>query len=341
MSSIFDVAKRAGVSVTTVSRVINRSSHPVNPKTRERVLAAARELDFKPSALARALASDQTHIIGVIVGDASDPYFATVVRGISDAARDAGYLTILCNSDRVPDVELNFVQILRDYRADGVIFAGGGLTDSDYLRQMEELLVWFRTHDVPVVALGHHLFKVPQVSYDNKRATCDMMEYLLGLGHRRIGFIAGPEGLTTSIARTEGYRQALEDAGLPFDPALVVESDFTQGGGQQAAERLLASEPSITAIFAANDCMAIGCLVALKRLGIEVPRQVSVVGFDDIAATQYVFPPLTTVRIPMYDLGISGLQQLLSAMRSDVTIEPLRLLPYELVIRLSAGPSLA
>ncbi len=129
MASISEVAAKAGVSVTTVSRVISNSTHPVNPETRQRVLAAAEELNFAPSALARALANSETHIIGVIVGDASDPYFATIIRGITDEARENGYLPVIVNSDRLAGRELNIVRLMRDYHADGLIFAGGGLTE--------------------------------------------------------------------------------------------------------------------------------------------------------------------------------------------------------------------
>ena len=338
MPSIVDVARHAGVSVATVSRVLSNSSHPVSSEAREQVLQAARELNYVPSALARALVTRETRIIGVIVGDAADPYFATIIGGVSDVAREQGYLTFICSSDRVPAVELNYVRLLRDYRADGVIFAGGGLTDPAYLEQMQEIVRWFRSHHVPVVALGHHLFDTPQVNIDNVAATRAMVEYLIQLGHRRIGYIAGPAGLTTTALRLKGYQQALAERGLPFDPALVVESDFTYEGGQRATQALLQVDPWPTAIFGSNDMVAIGALVALKERGIAVPQQISVVGFDNITATRYVDPPLTTVDVPMRELGATGMRQLLRAMDSDATVEPLHLLPHTLVIRDSATP---
>ncbi len=335
MTSIVDVAHNAGVSITTVSRVLNNSQHPVNAKTRERVLSAAKGLGFVPSALARALANDKTNIIGILVGDASDPYFATILRGISDVARENGYLTLVCNSDRVAENEINFVRLLRDYRADGIIFAGGGLTDPDYLGQITDLVTQFNERSVPVVVLGHHGFKTPAVSIDNYRASLEMTEYLIGLGHRRIGFIAGPPSLTTSAIRTDGYLKALANHNISFDPALVMVSDFTYENGLQSAEYFFSLEQRPTAIFGSNDITAIGCLVGLKQLGIVVPQQMSVVGFDDIAAAQYVDPPLTTIRVPMREMGMLGMKQLLCAFNGE-QIEPLNELPHELVVRASS-----
>lgn len=337
MTSIDDVAREAKVSVTTVSRVLSNSSHPVNGDTRARVLATAKALGFTPSAVARALATKETHIIGVIVGDASDPYFAMIVRGIIDEARAHGYLAIICDSNRSGDVEIEFVRLLRDYRADGVIFAGGGLKDPSYLTQLTDMLGWFKSHQKAIVALGHNLADVPEVTIDNRRATQEMTEYLLGLGHRRIAFLTGPSSITTSALRTEGYLQALATHGLSTRDALVLESDFTFESGQQLASDLLDLPVPPTAIFGSNDMVTLGCLVELKQRGISVPGQISLAGFDDIAATQMVDPALTTVRVPMRDLGTMGVRQLLGLI-NDEDIGSRLQLPHELVIRASTGP---
>ena len=337
MPSIMDVAKKAGVSITTVSRVLTNSPHPVNSKTRERVLLAAEALGFTPNALARALASDKTNIVGIIVGDASDPYFATIVRGISDEASQNGYLTFICNSDRVVENELNFLRLMRNYHVDGVIFAGGGLTDSAYLAQFPGLLAEFDNRRVPVVVLGHHGFQAPMISIDNQKAAQEMTEYLIGLGHRRIGFIAGPSSLTTSNIRTQGYIQALANHNIPFDPNLVMESNFTYEDGLQLADQMLKLDKHPTAIFGSNDQTAIGCLVGLKQRGVSVPKDISVVGFDDISAALYVDPPLTTIRVPMREMGLLSMKQLLCAINNE-PIEPLLILHHELVVRASSMP---
>jgi LacI family transcriptional regulator len=337
MPSIVDVAKLAGVSVTTVSRVINNSSHPVNPETRNRVLNAAAELNFVPSALARALVSDNTHIIGIIVGDASDPYFATIVRGISDVARENGYLTMVCNSDRVSQMELSYVRLMSNYRVDGIIFAGGGLNDDDYLDEMRDLIDGLKERDVPVIILGSHRFQAHLISIDNVQAAMDMTEYLIGLGHRRIGFIQGPQVLSTSILRLKGYRQALEKHNIPYDQNLVAASNFTYEDGQRATNLLVKCKPQPTAIFGSNDLVAIGCLGWLRELGIAVPGEISVAGFDDISAARYVNPPLTTISVPMREMGATGMRHLLKMITTGVQFEEIHLLPYTLVERASCA----
>jgi LacI family transcriptional regulator len=338
MPNILDVAKYAGVSVTTVSRVINNSEHNVNSETRIRVLQAIEELNFVPNQLARALANDRTRLIGVIVGDGSDPYFATIVSGISAAAQENGYLTIICNTDRIPEVELGFLRLLRDYSADGIIFAGGALNNSNCKNDLIEIASKMQENHVPMIALNNQYLNMPQVSIDDVMAAKEMTEHLIGLGHHRIGFIAGPFTLMTSLLRLDGYKQALAQFGIAYDPALVIEGDFTYESGRQAANDLITRENPPTAIFGSNDREALGCLFKLKELGYLVPEQVSVAGFDDIETTQYVNPPLTTVHVPMHDIGILGIKQFMRALDHSQLIEPIYHVPHSLVIRASTAP---
>jgi LacI family transcriptional regulator len=317
--------------------VLNNDPHPVNPETRVRVQAAMAQLNYTPSALARALVQDRTKIVGVIVGDASDPYFATIIRGVSDVARENGYLTIICNSDRVAEVELNYVRMLRDYHADGILFAGGGLTDPAYSTQLDDLLKQLKQQSVAVVALGEHHANIPQVSIDNRRAAQEITDYLIGLGHRRIGFMTGPASLSTSATRLAGYRQSLVEHNLPFDSALVAESNFTYESGLDLADYFLALEPRPTAIVGSNDLVTIGCLVKLKQRGVRIPEQISLAGIDDIAATQQVDPALTTIRVPMREMGRIGMTHLLRLMNEE-EVEASHVMPHELVRRASAAP---
>ncbi|MCX6083260.1 MAG: LacI family DNA-binding transcriptional regulator [Chloroflexi bacterium] len=338
MSNILDVAKYAGVSVTTVSRVLNNSAHPVNSETRTRVLDAIEKLNFVPNQLARALANERTRLIGVIVGDGSDPYFANIVRGISAAAQENGYLTIICNTERVPEVELGFLKLLRDYNADGIIFAGGGLTDSNYKDELINIVTKLQEAHVPLIALSNQFLNMPQVKIDDVQASREMTEYLIGLGHTRIGFISGPLSLLTSHLRLDGYKQALEKHGITFDPMLVIEGDFTYECGRQAANDLMALGDPPTAIFGSNDREALGCLFRLKELNILVPEQVSVAGFDDIETAQYVSPPLTTVQVPMQTIGALGVKQFMRALDQTELIEPVYRVQYSLVVRASTAP---
>lgn len=338
MPNILDVAKYAGVSVTTVSRVINNSEHPVNAETRTRVLQAIDELNFVPNQLARALANDKTRLIGVIVGDGSDPYFANIVRGISDAAQENGYLTIICNTERDPEIELSFLKLLRDYCADGIIFAGGGILDSKCKNELSEIIKKLQENNIPVIALNNQYLNMPQVKINDIVAAQEMTEYLIRIGHRRIGFITGPLSLTTSHLRFEGYKKALQEAGIEFDKNLVYDGDFTYSSGGKAAIEFMALDSKPTAIFGSDDREALGSLFKLKELGILVPEQVSIAGFDDIETTLYVNPPLTTVHVPMQDIGILGIKQFMRSLDHSQHIEPIYHVPHSLVIRASTAP---
>lgn len=337
MASIVEVARRAGVSVTTASRVINNSSHPVKEATRARVLKAMEELNFRPSALARAMITKRTQIVGVIVGDSSDPYFSVIIRGIEDVARKHGYLVIICNSERNPDVEYNYLSLMRDYRVDGLIFAGGSLKDERALERVMSALEELREACVAIVALNPHLFPAPQVSIDNVAAAREMAEYLLELGHRRIAYVDGPAEITTSALRLRGYREALEAAGVPFDPGLVWPGDYTFESGLDAADRFVAGAPRPSAIFVSNDQMAIGTIAGLRRAGVVVPNDVSVAGLDDIPTVRYIEPPLTTIEVPLYQLGAHGMQTVLALLDGE-PVESVSYLPHRLIVRHSTAP---
>jgi LacI family transcriptional regulator len=338
MASIVDVAKHARVSVATVSRIVSGSSHPVSRETRTRVLAAARELNYSPSALAQALVTRQTHIVAVIVGDAADPYFAAIVRGVEDVARQNGYLVVICNSDRVPEIEVEYLRTLDDYRIDGVIFAGGGLNGANYVDETLSALVAFRQRGAAVVTLGKHLFPSLSVQVDNWAIASDAAGYLIDLGHRQIAYISGPAVLLTSDLRLSGFRSALERHGLASDPALIFDGDYTYEGGLRAAQAIMAQPVRPSAVLASNDLMAIGCLIGLKRAGLRVPDDVSLMGIDDISTARFVDPPLSTVAIPMRELGVTAMEQLLQLRKEGAAGDGEIRLPHQLVIRQSTAP---
>jgi len=338
MPTIIDVARQAGVSPTTVSRVLNNTPHAVGAETRERVLKVVQELNFIPNPLAKGLLGVETHLIGVIVGDASDPYYANIVKGISDTAQSEGYLTIVCNTERDPEIELRFLHAILQYSADGIIFASGGSVLPDHQDQFQEIVDTLKLRHVPVVALGNRNLNVPQVSIDDVQAAQEMTEYLIDLGHNRIGFILGPSGMITSQRRLEGYQRALEKHHIPYQPSLVMEGDFTFESGLKAANHFVKNDPMVTAVFASNDREALGCLFGLKEKGIAVPEQVSVAGFDDIEMLQFVDPSVSTVRVPMYEIGAMGIKQLLKAKSTKDMHGENVFLPHTLVIRESTVP---
>jgi len=338
MVSITDVAKEANVSITTVSRVLSGSSHPVSEKTRVRVLEAAKTLNYSPSALAKAMVTRATHIVGVIIGDANDPYFAAIVRGIEDVARAQGYLVIVCNSDRVPDIELQYLNTLRSYRIDGIIFAGGGLTDDEYLDNINRALENFQRRGAVCVSLAKHLFPSFAVLFDNEQMVKDAFVHLIGLGHRSIAYISGPELLTTTRLRLNGYQLALKAHSLDLIPELIFKGDYKYESGLRVAESLDALPEKPTAVLASNDMMGIGCLVRLKELGYRIPQDISVMGIDDIITTQFVDPPLTTISLPLYDLGATGMESLIKLRNGEITNSDAITLPHHLIVRKSTAP---
>jgi LacI family transcriptional regulator, galactose operon repressor len=297
------------------------------------VLDAAADLDFQPNMLARGLVTARTQVLGVIVHDVSDPYFGEILRGLEDAANLNDHRVFVCSSDREPERELGYVRSLLGHRVDAIVFAGGAIEDRRYKADLRRLLNAFRDLGGVVVMLAPHSYQAPSVTIDNLAGAREMTRYLLDLGHRRIGFIAGPEKLRTSRIRQTGYRSALREAGVEFAPDAVEVGAFTTDGGAKAGAALMERRPDITAIFAANDVMAFGVLHALAGLGLQVPEEVSVAGFDDVQLAAFAMSPLTTLRVPMSELGRLGAQIALDALAGR-RVRSQRL-PTEIIVRAS------
>jgi LacI family transcriptional regulator len=335
MASITEVARRAGVSVATASRVVSAADYPVSPATRERVLEAARELDYVPNALARGLLKSRVPVVGVIVHDITDPYFAEVVRGVEDAATGSGYLVITCSSERDADREREYIRLLRSMRAAAVVFAGSGLDDPGANEEIARHLAAMRADGAAVVHLSPHADGVPDVGVDNAAGIEAMVTALAALGHRRIAFLAGPRALFVARDRLRGYRRGLEAAGIPFEPALVLHGGFDREAGAGGVDALLAGTAPFTALCCANDLLALGALARLAELGVAVPDDVSVAGFDDISVAAITAPSLSTVRLPLRELGRRGFAHADRALEGGTA--PSETLPTTLVLRASTG----
>jgi LacI family transcriptional regulator len=325
--SLTEVSRRAGVSIATASRVLNRSSHPVADGTRDRVLAAADELGYSPSALARALVTQRSRIIGVIVGDIVDPYFAEITRGIEDVGAKAGYLTIVCNADRRTELEQEQLRLLTDYHAEGVIFAGSGYAEDERGPELAALVERARSRGMNVLSLATRDFSSPRVLVDNRAAAYDLSDYLISLGHRRIAFICGPSRLHTSTQRLAGFQAAMERAGL--DGSALYDGDFTYDLGHAAAVRMLAGAELPDAVIGANDETAIGAVAALRQAGVEIPGDISVAGMTDTRLAR--FSDLTTVNIPLYQFGAIAARRVIAGERDAEPVETV--LPHRLVPR--------
>ena len=325
-----NVAERAGVSITSVSHVIN-ATRPVSDKLRERVLSAMQELGYQQNLLARGLRRGETHTLGMIIPDSANPFFAAVTRGVEDTSFEQGYSVILCNSDGDLDKELVYTNVLSEKRVDGILFVAAGVSTTHIQAlqaQRRPLVVVDR--DIPAVA-------VDSVLTDNAQGGRLATEHLMALGHRRIGCIMGSSSLTPSADRVSGYRQALATAGVAVDTALIVKGDFQYASGYRAAQQFLAMDDAPTAIFACNDLMAIGAIRAALELGRQVPADLSVVGFDDVRLASFVNPPLTTIVQPKYTMGVIATTMLLERLRDPEVLPRRRVLDTYLLRRQSTA----
>jgi LacI family transcriptional regulator len=336
MASISEVARLAGVSTATASRVVSSADYPVSEATRTRVLDAARELDYVPNALARGLLKSQIPIVAVIVHDITDPYFAEVVRGVEDAASPAGYLVITCSSERDAERETSYVRLLRSMRAASVIFAASGLDDPASNQEIEKHLAAMRADGAAVVHLSPHALGPADVGVDNEAGMAAMVAALVALGHREIAFLAGPSTLFVARARLAGYQRGLDEAGIPFDQRLVIHTSFDTDGGALGVDTLLGGAAPFTAVACANDPLAMGALARLAELEISVPARVSVAGFDDVPVAAITSPSLSTVRLPLREMGRRGFAEAARVLVGDALTPAV--LPTELAMRASTAP---
>ncbi len=330
MATIYDVARAAGVSTTTVSHVLNGTRH-VSEETQQRVLEAVKELRFRPNSLARSLVRQETRTIALIVPDNVNPFFAELARGIEDFGFGAGYSVILCNSDRDTNKELAYLDMLISKRVDGIIY----MTMSTHLDQLQPLL----DNRIPLVTFDREYQGIDAILLDNAQGGYDATQHLISLGHRRIATIGGPDAKTRSHERIRGYERALAEAGLAIDPQLVLAGDWTYESGVVAARQIVELRVPPTAIFACNDMMAIGAMTALREHGLGVPEDMSIVGFDNISLATFLFPPLTTLATPLVEVSQRLCQLLLDRINGQLPAEPHRsTIRGELVRRASTAP---
>ncbi len=298
MVSIKDIARAAGVSHPTVSRALSNSPL-VNADTKSRIQRLAREMGYSPDALARSLVSGRSRTIGVVVTTIADPFIAEVVQGIEDAAHVQGYTVILCNSHADPEREIGAVETLRSKRVDGVIVTSSRV-GALYLEHLERI-------GVPVVLVNNHSAGSGRytfsVSIDNQHGGYLATEHLVQLGHRRIAYITGPANNSDDLGRLTGYRHVLEESGTRFDPRLVVQGTGTVAGVETSLAHLMSLDQPPTAVFCYNDMTAIGLMRAAVAIGLTVPDDLSVVGFDDIPFASYMRPALTTVAQQKAEMG--------------------------------------
>lgn len=324
-----DVAREAGVSSMTVSRVINNKG-AVSAATRQRVLEVTERLDYRPSGVARGLATQRTGTLGLVVPDVANPFFSDVARGAEQGAWVEGYNVFLCNTDKDPQRELAVLRSLEEKCVDGIVLCSSRL-DDDGLRTV------LARHSAVVLANRRlEEWNTGLVLIDDETGGQAATQHLLQANHRFVGFLAGPPASHSGRQRAKGYRAALEAAGLPYNPERTRHCSPVVEGGQETAHELLTAHPELTALFCYNDLVAVGALKACAELGRRVPGDLSVVGFDDIPLAALVTPPLTTCRVPRYELGVQAMRLLLNQIGDrpggceEVVLQP------ELIVRATA-----
>ena len=315
--TIKDVARLAECSPTTVSRVINNSDHPVSKDTAEKVEAAIKKLNFSPNRIAQGLKSDKSNIIGVIVHDICDSYFAQMVKGIEEFISGHDYIVNIYNTSRSVEKELHAVSMLKANRADAIVLAGGALMDKEYEQKMYTMVEQLKSQGTVLLGVTPHPFEINNISLGNKKAAAMIGDYLVQNGHQKIAFVDGPEKLYTSYLRREGLKESLKNHGLQLKEDLIFAGDFSFEGGRKAALKIMEKVDQITAVVGANDATALGLIWELNNQGIKVPADISVVGIDDLPEAKYSYPPLTTISLPIYQLGTNIGKYLLESLKSD------------------------
>jgi LacI family transcriptional regulator len=328
MATIREVAESAGVSYATVSHVIN-NTRVVTQETRERVLAAMAALNYRPNALARSLRQGKTNTLGLVLPDSANPFFAEISRSIEDAAFKKGYSVFLCNTELDTQRELFYVDVLSKKQVDGIIFVAAG----DQADSLDFLL----RENMPVVMIDRDLpnVEVDAVLTDHQLGGYLATHHLIELGHKRIACIAGPSSITPSAERITGYRKALEEAGLPCDENLILRGDYHAQSGMEITQLILKMDPRPTAIFALNDLMALGALRAAAEAGYSVPRDLAVVGYDDLELARFTTPPLTTIAQPKKEIGAQAVTLLVDQMTRKNRVPNRVVLAPALIIRRS------
>ena len=330
MASIYDVARESGASVFTVSSVVNNKSH-VGKGLRKRVEAAIRKLNYRPNLVARSLAKQRTHTIGMIVPDIANPFFPMVVRGAEDAAQRSGYNLLLCNSDDSLDKEEIAVELLLSKRVDGILLTKAAEDFRPPLRKM------IKEVNIPFVLVMRTYPKLTRdaVITDDYQGAYEAVCHLARAGRRRIGLISGPLKISNALARWQGFHDALKAENLPYEPELVIEGDYRMESGNRAGHALLSHRPD--GIYVANYLMTIGLLKAAEEMGLGCPEDFGLVSFDDYPWLGIFRPKLTTVELPKHQLGSEAAELLIRRISGDRSKAVVKKLQPELRIRESCG----
>jgi len=328
--SLVDVARRAKVNISTVSRTINQKGK-IGLKTQERVRRAMREMGYKPNRVARRLRTrgGKSNLLGLIIPDIQNPFFADLARGVEDIAYENNFAVLFCNYDEDPKKELFYLDILQAESVDGIILPPIQENDPAVLQVIQ--------NGTPVVCVDRSLSNavLDRVEVDNRRGAFEAVEYLIGLGHRNIGLIGGPADSSTGRERLAGYNAAHEKAGIPIGARCIRFGDYKTESGRRLAEELLSEPEPPTALFVCNCLMTVGALGTIYEKGLSIPDQIAVVGFDELPLASVFNPPLTVVRQPAYEVGRRAAELMIKRLDDPHRAPTSLVLPPELIIRKS------
>lgn len=332
MPTIRDVAQRAGVAPITVSRVINNSGY-VTQEKRERVEAVIADLGYVPNTLARSFRSKQTKTIALVLTDITNPFWTDVARGVEDAAREQAFNVILCNTDEAESRQAEYLSVLLQKRVDGILL----VPTSSTAQPIESI----QKQGISVVVLDRRVptARVGVVRCDSEGGAYQLVRHALSLGHQRIAALTGPSNVSSAQDRVTGYRRALSDAGVEIIEDLIYYGEFIQASGYQMAQKALMALPKPTALFAANNFIAIGAWRAVRDAGLSIPEDITLIAFDDLPSSLIVEPFLTVAAQPGYEMGKQATDLLLASLAEKTPVKPQEIvLPTRLIIRQSSGP---
>lgn len=330
------LSQMAGVHPSTVARVLNGDPRQrVSAEVRERIVTLAREHHYEPNRVARSLRTKRSSVIGTLIPDIANPFFAILFRGIEDTLGERDFSVILANTDDDPAREARGLAMLRGRQVDGVILAT--------VRRSDPAVRELAAANFPFMMVNRHTDPIPAnaVVPDDYGGAMAATEHLVALGHRRIAHIAGSQDVSTGYMRRRGYVDALQRHGVAADPRLLAEGSYREAGGYEAMRALLALDDPPTAVFAVNDLAAAGALRAMRDAGLRVPEDISLVGFNDLSSVTRTSPPLTTVRLPLRDMGVMAAQRLLALLLGEPMPREPQVVPVTLVPRESTGPARA
>lgn len=322
-----DIAQMAGVSKATVSMVINKKDASISKETRKRVLDIAKEMRYIPNSIARSLSTKKSGTIGIILPDITNPFFSEMARAIEDEAERLEYNLIICNTDNDIDKEQKYIELLISKLIDGIIFMSGGKSN--------ESIAILKSNNIPFVLVDRYIegyIDYYGVFCLNKQGVIDGIKYLYEKGNRKIVFVKGRENLEISKQRLEGYIDAMKNYGI-YNEKYIFEGDFNVNGGKTATEKILSCFNGLDAIFYSNDMMAIGGMKILIRNGYNIPRDISVMGFDNIQISEVIEPELTTISQPIYNMGKKACSILIDVINGEMPTEKQIFFKPELIIR--------